>query len=214
MTGRRTRVPYAGVCSWKVKISFLRALHTESEIFVSVFPFFRILHPFLLKWMLRMQKRWKLNLIQILQRKFQRQCVNVTVITRGRIYFSKCKNFGRTFLTHCAETFTHQNWDLNYSWIVWTSNEESCRVLSHLLHLVWLNRIRVGSPSWCGSFGPVRMQQSHSGAHQKQTKQAYRDLKEVVSVHFQSNPGAVRLWWERDPTSSRPNCKKNCAFLD
>ncbi len=31
------------------------------------------------------------------------------------------------------------------------------RVLSHLPHLVGLNRNRVGSPSWCGLFGPVRM---------------------------------------------------------
>ncbi len=38
------------------------------------------------------------------------------------------------------------------------------RVLSHLPHLVVLNRIRVGVPSWCGPFGPVRVQQSHSGA--------------------------------------------------
>ncbi len=47
--------------------------------------------------------------------------------------------------------------------------------------------------SWCVSFGPVRMQQSHSGAHQKRTKQAYL-LEEVVSARFQTNPGAVRLW--------------------
>ncbi len=69
------------------------------------------------------------------------------------------------------------------------------RVLSHLPHLVQLNRTRVCFPSWCGSFGQVRMQQSHSGAHQKRTKHAYRDfLEEVVSVRFQTNPGAVRLW--------------------
>ncbi len=29
-------------------------------------------------------------------------------------------------------------------------------VLSHLPHLVWLNRTRVSFPSWCGSFGQVR----------------------------------------------------------
>ncbi len=69
------------------------------------------------------------------------------------------------------------------------------RVLSHLPHLVRLNRTRVRFPSWCGSFGQVRMQQSHSGAHQKRTKQVYRDLlEEVVSVRFQTDPGAVRLW--------------------
>ncbi len=66
------------------------------------------------------------------------------------------------------------------------------RVLSHLPHLVGLNRTRVRFLSWCGSFGPVRMQQSHSGVHQKRTKQAYRDLLE--EVRFQTNPGAVRLW--------------------
>ncbi len=59
---------------------------------------------------------------------------------------------------------------------------------------------RVGFPSWCGSFGLVRMQQSH----QKWTKQAYRVLlEEVVSARFQTNPGVVH------PTSNRPNCKKN-----
>ncbi len=82
-------------------------------------------------------------------------------------------------------------------------------MLSNLPHLVRLNRTRVRFPSWCCSFRRVRMQQSHSGAHQKRTKQAYRDLlEEVVSVRFQTNPGAVCLWWERDPTSNRPNCKK------
>ncbi len=82
------------------------------------------------------------------------------------------------------------------------------RVLSHLPHLVVLNRTRVGFRSWCGSFGPVRTQQSHSGVHQKRTKQAYRDLvEEVISACFQTNPGAVH------PTSNRPNYKKNCAFL-
>ncbi len=71
----------------------------------------------------------------------------------------------------------------------------SLRVLSHLPHLVRLNRTRVCFPSWCSSFWQVRMQQSHLGAHQKRTKQAYRDLlEEVVSVRFQTNPGAVRLW--------------------
>ncbi len=34
----------------------LRPLHTESEMFACVLQFFRILHPFLLKWMLRMRK--------------------------------------------------------------------------------------------------------------------------------------------------------------
>ncbi len=65
--------------------------------------------------------------------------------------------------------------------------DASVRVLSHLPHLVRLNYTRVSFPSLCGSFGKVRMQQSHSGAHQKRTKQA-------VSVHFQINPGAVCLW--------------------
>ncbi len=37
--------------------------------------------------------------------------------------------------------------------------------------LIRLNRTRVCFPSWRGSFGQVRMQQSHSGAHQKWTKQ-------------------------------------------
>ncbi len=69
------------------------------------------------------------------------------------------------------------------------------RVLSHLPHLVRLNRTTVRFPSWCGLFGQVRMQQLHSGAHQKRTKQLYRDLfEEVVSVRFQTNPGAVCLW--------------------
>ncbi len=36
------------------------------------------------------------------------------------------------------------------------------RVLSHLPHLVVLNRTRVGFRSCYGSFGPVRTQQSHS----------------------------------------------------
>ncbi len=40
-------------------------------------------------------------------------------------------------------------------------------MLSHLPHLVQLNRTRVRFPSWCGSFG-----------HQKQTKQAYHLLEE------------------------------------
>ncbi len=77
------------------------------------------------------------------------------------------------------------------------------RVLSHMPPLVRLNRTRVGSPSWCGSFGPVRMQQSHSGRTKSRPNK-----HTVVSVHFQTNTGSVH------PTSNRPNCKKNCAFLD
>ncbi len=69
--------------------------------------------------------------------------------------------------------------------------KKSLWVLSHMPHLVRVNRTRVRFPSWYGSFGQVRMQQSHSDVHQKRTKQAYRDLlEEVVSACFQTNPGA------------------------
>ncbi len=74
----------------------LRPLHTKSEICTCGFPFFSILHPFLLKWMLQMQNRRKSNLIRMFcdGRKFRRQCVNVIFTTWGRIYFSTCENFG------------------------------------------------------------------------------------------------------------------------
>ncbi len=95
----------------------------------------------------------------------------------------------------------------------WTPSESNKftslhRVLSHLPHLVRLNRTRVRFPSWFGSFGQVRMQHSHSGVHQKRTKQAYRNLlEEVVSVRFQTNPGAVRgenaIRPQIDPTAKR-----------
>ncbi len=63
----------------KLKITDLRPLHTEYEIFACVFPFFRIPHPFLSKRMQRMRKRRKSNLIRIFfdGRKFRRQCANV-----------------------------------------------------------------------------------------------------------------------------------------
>ncbi len=67
----------------------LRPLHTESEIFACVFPFFR---------MQRMRKRRKSNLIQIFfffdGRKFRRQCASVIDTTWGRIYFLTWENFG------------------------------------------------------------------------------------------------------------------------
>ncbi len=44
---------------------------------------------------------------------------------------------------------------------IWT-----LRLYSHLPCLVWLNQTEVRFPSWCGSFGQVWMQQSHSGADQ------------------------------------------------
>ncbi len=60
------------------------------------------------------------------------------------------------------------------------------RVYSHLSCLVWLNRTRVRFSSWCGSFGQVWIQQSHS-VH---TKQPHRDpAEEMVSV--QTNSGTV-----------------------
>ncbi len=83
-------------------------------------------------------------------------------------------------------------------WLFWA---ESLRVLSHLPHLVRLNCTRVLCPSWCGLFGQVWMQQSHLGVHQKRTKQAYRDLlEEVVSAQLQTDSGAVRSWWESNPS--------------
>ncbi len=86
----------------------LRPLHTEFEIFACVFPFFRILHPFLSKCMQRMRKRRKSNPIRIFfdGRNFRRQCANVIDTTWGRIYFLTCGNFGWKFRTQCAETFT------------------------------------------------------------------------------------------------------------
>ncbi len=61
----------------------------------------------------------------------------------------------------------------------------------HTCRLVRLNRTQVRFPSWCGSFGQVWIQQSHSGADQ---------AEEVVSVRFQTNFGTVRLRCEYDPT--------------
>ncbi len=63
------------------------------------------------------------------------------------------------------------------------------RVYSHLSCSVWLNRTQVRFPPWCGSFGQVWIQQSHS----VQTKQPYRDpAEEVVLVWFQTNSGTVK----------------------
>ncbi len=86
---------------------------------------------------------------------------------------------------------------------------ESLRVLSHLLHLVWLNRTRVSFPSWCGSFGQVRMQPSHSGVHQKRTKQAYETSLKRWSRYafkrtlewFVCGENAIRP--QTDPTAKR-----------
>ncbi len=68
----------------------LRPLHTESEIFACVFPFFRIHHPFLSKCMQRMRKRRKSNLIQIFfdGRKFRTQCTETFSI--DYIALSEC----------------------------------------------------------------------------------------------------------------------------
>ncbi len=76
----------------------LRSLHTESEIFESVFQY----SPSC------MQKRRKSNLIRIFfdGRKFRRQCANVFDTTWGRINFLTCGNFRQKFRTQCAETFT------------------------------------------------------------------------------------------------------------
>ncbi len=50
------------------------------------------------------------------------------------------------------------------------------------------------------------------------TKQATETwLKEVVSVRIPyqlCGCGAVRFWWERDPTSDHANCRKYCTFFD
>ncbi len=86
---------------------------------------------------------------------------------------------------------------------------QSLRVLSHLPHLVWLNRTRVRFPSGCGSFGQVRMQQSHSGVHQKRTKQAYETSLKRWSRHafkrtlewFVCGENTIRP--QTDPTAKR-----------
>ncbi len=77
----------------------LRPLHTESEIFACVFPFFHILHPFLSKLHATDAKNTEIE-------KFRRQCANVIDTTWGRIYFLTCENFGRKCRTQCAETFS------------------------------------------------------------------------------------------------------------
>ncbi len=77
---------------------------------------------------------------------------------------------------------------------------------SHLSSLVRLKQTLVHFPLWCGSFGQVWIQQSHSGAH----KQPNRDpAEEVVSVRIQTNSCTVRLRWEYELPSIRPNCRKH-----
>ncbi len=122
-----------------------------------------------------------------------------------------------TFPTILA-TFFQRHWETKLEFFIFLPTfDKRLRVFSHLPHLVRLNRTWVCFPFWCVSFGQVKMQQSHSGAHQMWTKQAYRDqLKEVVSVRFQSNLWAVRLWWERNPFTIRsqtdPAAKELCIF--
>ncbi len=89
------------------------------------------------------------------------------------------------------------------------------RALSHQPYLVRLNRTWVLFLIWCSLFVQVWTQQLYLGAHQKRTKQVDRALvEEMVSVHFQTDSGAVCFWWERDPTSVRANCRKHYASLD
>ncbi len=71
-------------------------------------------------------------------------------------------------------------------WLFWA---ESLRVLSHLPHLVRLNRTRVLCPSWCGLFGQMWMQQSHLGVHQKRTKRP--DCKRTLE-RFARGEKAIR----------------------
>ncbi len=63
------------------------------------FSVFSYSHPFLSKYMQRMRKRRKSNLIRIFfdGRKYRRQCANVIDTTWGRIYFLTCENFGQNF---------------------------------------------------------------------------------------------------------------------
>ncbi len=73
-------------------------------------------------------------------------------------------------------------------------------MLSHLPHLVRLNRSRVGFPSWCGSFGPVRMQQSHSVRTKSgPNKQSETSLERWTLERFVCGENAIRT--QTDPTA-------------
>ncbi len=78
-------------------------------------------------------------------------------------------------------------------------------MLSQLPHLVRLIHTRVRFSSWCGSFWQVRMQQSHSGAHQNRTETSLkrwslyafkRTLERLVcgenAIRTQTDPTAKR----------------------
>ncbi len=86
--------------NWCLVAGVITVKTTAHWVWNSRMRFFRILHPFLLKWMLQMRKRRKSNLMRIFcnGQKFRRQCVKVIVTTWGRIYFSTCEKFRTTIL--------------------------------------------------------------------------------------------------------------------
>ncbi len=87
--------------------------------------------------------------------------------------------------------------------------DNNFRVLSHLPHLVRLNRSRVGLPSWCGSFGQVRMQQSHSvrtkSRPNKQSETSLERWSQFAFIRtmeqFVCGENAIRT--QTDPTAKR-----------
>ncbi len=78
------------------------------------------------------------------------------------------------------------------------------RVYSHLSCLVRLNQTQASFPLWCGSFGQVWIQQSHSGADQTTVLRRWRG----VTVRFQMNSGTVEWMnqWMDD-------LKHTCGFV-
>ncbi len=77
------------------------------------------------------------------------------------------------------------------------------RVYSHLSCLVRF-------PLWCGSFGQVWIQQSHSGAHQTtEPRPSWRGGLGSVPNELWSGPFKVWIW----TASIRPNCREHRAFL-
>ncbi len=102
----------------------------------------------------------------------------------------------------------HWYWCIFLSLKVFFRKHLVLRLLSHLPHLVRLNRTRVSFPSWCGAFVQVRMQQSHSGAHQKRNNQAFRDLLENELVRFK------RTKWGRCESTLRTRCFLKNTFKE
>ncbi len=82
------------------------------------------------------------------------------------------------------------------------------RLLSHLPHLVRLNRTRVRFPSWCGSFGQVKSNRTRVRTKSRPNKRTETSLKRWSRYAFKQTlerfvGGENAIQPQTDPTAKR-----------